>query len=96
MGNGFTFPLLTLMCLAIVYAAQCRHNPNHGRLYVDFRSTGVFGDDIIVPKKYYDSTIDLLDDCGFVINRDKVIVRGVFANLAVGTITMVCISHQST
>jgi len=46
MGNGFTFPMMTLLLVALIYAVRLRRNgPTN---YIDWKTCGVYGDDIIV------------------------------------------------
>jgi len=73
MGNGFTFPMMTMTLLALVYAAI----PGR-RLWVDYDTTAVFGDDIIVPSTEYDNVCNILHRAGLVVNRDKSFAQGPF------------------
>ena len=79
MGNGFTFPLQTMIFSAVVFAVY---------RYVGVplvRSTkkrlgnyGVFGDDIIVDESVARYVIRVLNLLGFVVNREKSFVEGPF------------------
>lgn len=69
MGNGFCFPLQTLLFLSI--AAACES----GKLSVDYRA---YGDDIIVRKPHFASVVDLLSRCGFTTNSKKTFSSGPF------------------
>jgi hypothetical protein len=69
MGNGFCFPLQTLLFLAICSAS------NAGQIRVDFR---VYGDDILVRKDAFPAVTDLLGRCGFTLNKKKTFSKGVF------------------
>jgi hypothetical protein len=69
MGNGFCFPLETLLFVAAAHACDCGHP---GR---DFH---VYGDDIIVRKSTANRLIDFLDDIGFTTNPDKTFLSGPF------------------
>ncbi|DAD50148.1 TPA_asm: RNA-directed RNA polymerase [ssRNA phage Zoerhiza.4_18] len=69
MGNGFCFPLETLLFVSACIAAGC------GTPGVDFR---VYGDDIIVRKRYASSVLGLLRHWGFTVNKDKTFVEGPF------------------
>lgn len=62
MGNGFTFPLETLIFFALAYAS-CEGSG------VD--SVSVYGDDIIVPTHAVSLLRDLLHSCGFILNSEK-------------------------
>lgn len=74
MGNGFTFPLLTLTCAAIVYAANEKCRGGH----LNWRNTAIFGDDIIVKRSVYNKTCDLLVRAGFLVNNNKSYCSGLF------------------
>lgn len=67
MGNGFCFPLQTL-----IFASAC-HAVHAGKPGVDFR---VYGDDIVVRKRYADSLISFLRLLGFQTNRKKTLLEG--------------------
>jgi len=60
MGSALCFPVETLVFWAIARSiVPLRHGVR------------VFGDDIIVPVKYADRVMDLLERCGLVVNRKK-------------------------
>jgi hypothetical protein len=65
MGNGCTFTLETLIFVAAVRA-------------VGARKYRVYGDDIVIPTKYYTSLLKLLRFIGFRINQDKSFHDGPF------------------
>jgi len=69
MGNGFCFPLQTL-----IFAAAC-HAVGGGQPNVDYR---VYGDDIIIRGTRADAVIDLLRTIGFDTNTDKTFTSGPF------------------
>lgn len=69
MGNGFCFPLETLLFAAACHACGC------GRPGVDFT---VYGDDIIVRKKHSAELLRLLGVLGFRVNPDKTFLEGPF------------------
>lgn len=69
MGNGFCFPLQTLLFASICNAVGA------GRSGIDFR---VYGDDIVVKKEYAFAVIGLLRQCGFRTNKDKTFISGPF------------------
>jgi hypothetical protein len=79
MGNGFTFPLETLIFAAVVISAYRHHGikPVFGGKAMK-RNLGVFGDDIIVETKAYRTVVRLLELLGFVVNRDKTYASGPF------------------
>lgn len=93
MGNGFTFPLQTIIFACVVMSAfRCdgwatkdsRRKPGDDRpkVYRPFGvSTGNFGvngDDIVVPTRIYPKVSRLLHLLGFQLNRDKTFVEGPF------------------
>lgn len=77
MGNGFTFPLMTLLITALIYGYRCTL-PKKPTLFVDWRSTAVFGDDIIVPTDEYLLAVNTLQKAGFIVNTDKSYCDGPF------------------
>lgn len=77
MGNGFTFPVMTLTLLALIYAVYARER-SHRRNYVDFTEVAVYGDDIIVPSARSHEVIQILHDAGYVVNVDKSYCDGEF------------------
>lgn len=66
MGNGFTFPMMTMTILALCKAV-CGSN------YV-----AVFGDDIIVKTSFYDDVCTTLQQAGLLVNTDKSFAAGPF------------------
>jgi len=79
MGNGFTFPLQTLLFAAVVVTSMRFHNfkivyPRAHRL----GNFGVFGDDIIVPFEMYDFVVAKLQLLGFRVNAGKSFNTGPF------------------
>lgn len=73
MGNGFCFPLETLIFLAAsAYAMSKTYIP------LDIETRAVYGDDIIVPQGSALLLIEVLHDLGFTVNRDKTFVFGDF------------------
>lgn len=69
MGNGFCFPLETLL-----FTAACV-SVGAGRPGIDFR---VYGDDIIVRKQFFEPVVLLLKYMGFSVNTDKTFSEGPF------------------
>lgn len=67
MGNGYTFELETLIFWAL--ARACSSNP---------LLTTSYGDDIILPQKDAPTLIELLEFCGFKVNREKTCLAGTF------------------
>lgn len=69
MGNGFCFPLETLLF------AAAAHSVDAG---VPGRDFVVYGDDIIVRKRFAHDLISLLETMGFSCNLDKTFLSGPF------------------
>jgi hypothetical protein len=70
MGNGFCFPLETLLFASLCHTASTvMSKPS------DF---SVYGDDIIVRRSVADRVLDLLRICGFKANREKTFLSGPF------------------
>jgi hypothetical protein len=85
MGNGFTFPLETLVFSCVVVACIKSFGVKPERPYTLTNETlskegawGVFGDDIICHRRVALRVIRLLGLLGFVVNSDKSFVEGVF------------------
>jgi len=66
MGNGFTFPLETLLFWALTRAVV-----KQGEILT-------YGDDIICPTGYAGEVMNLLTSCGFTINKSKSFTYGPF------------------
>jgi hypothetical protein len=76
MGNGFTFPLMTFIIVALIYGFRCtRGGPN---LFVSWADTCVFGDDIIIPTREYAGFVDVLTKAGLIVNHEKSYCDGAF------------------
>lgn len=71
MGNGFCFPLETLVFWSLVQAV-------YDVVDVPDRTCAVYGDDIIVYQPAALLLIELLDACGFRTNNSKTFVHGPF------------------
>jgi hypothetical protein len=88
MGNGFTFPLETIIFSSVVVACIKSFRVKPVRPYSsDIQKLssdelvgywGVFGDDIICHSRVAYRVTRLLDLLGFSVNRDKSFVEGVF------------------
>lgn len=74
MGNGFTFPLETL----IFWALTTESVSAGGVLPIDHEQIGVYGDDIICPVHRVHNVIRTLTFCGFQINLEKSYWEGPF------------------
>lgn len=79
MGNGFTFPLQTVIFAAIVTSVY-RHLgiPLIKRGVPKHRNFAVFGDDILCCKRAYSTVVRLLHLCGFKVNASKSFSEGSF------------------
>lgn len=77
MGNGFTFPMMTLTLLALVYSTMCKHRRTRG-FCLNYNEVGVYGDDIIVPSACYADMLHMLTSAGLIVNEDKSYVSGAF------------------
>jgi hypothetical protein len=71
MGNGYTFPLETLIFYAMAVVAVESCGPFVGEICV-------YGDDIIVPRSAVRALIELLSYAGFSVNTDKTFTSGRF------------------
>lgn len=71
MGNGFCFPLETLIFVAATRAAIWQTD-------CDDKTHNVYGDDIIVPTPAFSNLSKLLAYCGFKVNPDKSFCTGPF------------------
>lgn len=69
MGNGFCFPLETLIFVAVCQVCGA------GRAGIDYR---VYGDDIIVRQSVASKVLELLKYLGFSANKDKTFLEGPF------------------
>lgn len=70
MGNGFCFPLETLIFTAICYAAKKLHGCNY--------PVSAYGDDLVVSQNIALVTIELLRYYGFKVNTEKTFIHGPF------------------
>lgn len=70
MGNGFCFPLETL-----IFAAICKVAAEHCHVRPDFRC---YGDDIVVRQSVALVVKEILEQSGFALNTDKSFVFGKF------------------
>lgn len=78
MGNGFTFPLQTLMFSAIVRAAYHICGVEYRGADAKHPTMGVNGDDIIVDMRAYNLVIEMLSAYGFSVNSTKTFSTGPF------------------
>lgn len=76
MGNGFTFPLMTLLLVALIYGYRATRGGKN--LRIDWTDTAVYGDDIIVPSHEYPAICKVLSDAGLIVNTDKSYASGPF------------------
>lgn len=76
MGNGFCFPLQTLIFASLAYGCLAAlHGPKCIPEVFDFR---VYGDDIIVRRSVAAYLLEVLKYCGFRNNPDKTFIFGPF------------------
>lgn len=74
MGNGFTFPLQTLIFASLLKATYTML----GVKTENGKNFAVFGDDIICNKQVYHVFLKVLKRCGFLVNEDKSFASGGF------------------
>lgn len=67
MGNGFCFPLQSLIFASLAYACGAKIRDFH-----------VYGDDIVVRRSVANDLIPALNSCGFVVNSAKTFLVGPF------------------
>lgn len=86
MGNGYTFPLQTLLFSSVIRAVyrmkgltakKCVFTID-GEPHIAPSSYGCFGDDMIVKRDAYDAVIQILQLMGFTVNIDKSFREGYF------------------
>jgi len=80
MGNGFTFPLESLIFWALsasVVERFCSIPSSEMKAYVS-QNVGIYGDDIIVPVSAVSPLIDVFTDVGFEVNKSKSHWQGPF------------------
>jgi hypothetical protein len=73
MGNGFTFPLMTLLLYVLIEAYIVGQGGN-----IKYYREAVFGDDIIIASRYYDGFCSFLEKLGLVVNHLKSFSTGSF------------------
>jgi len=78
MGNGFTFPLQTIIFVSIVKACYRLLGISFSRRNGKPLNYGVFGDDIIVCREAYNYVCHALQLFGFIVNSDKSYNTGSF------------------
>lgn len=77
MGNGFTFPMMTLTLLSLVYGFNAKQKIGKS-LFVDLHTHAVFGDDIIVPSSSFAGVCEVLRSAGLKVNESKSYAEGPF------------------
>lgn len=70
MGNGYTFPVQTLIFYAIIRAI--------GNLLNVKGTYSVYGDDLIYPTRLHHYVSNIFTDLGFILNPDKTFASGSF------------------
>ncbi len=83
MGSAMTFPVESMVFLAIVTTAICRAEGTFDRWAVRRianRANGVsvYGDDIIIPSEHFPHVVAALEAHGLKVNRKKSFVNGFF------------------
>lgn len=79
MGNGFTFPLQTMIFACAVLACHTAQGIPYSLNYGDsLGSFAVFGDDIICHRDVARDVLHLIQLLGFRVNEDKTFVEGPF------------------
>jgi hypothetical protein len=79
MGNGYTFPLQTVLFTCVVLAVyKCMQITARKSLNGSDDTWAVFGDDIIVRREAYDMVCRILELLGFEVNREKSFNEGPF------------------
>lgn len=73
MGNGYTFPLESLIFWAVAKATALDLGESFRR-----RDFAVYGDDIIVRLKIAPAVVASLNWCGFLVNQEKSFISGPF------------------
>jgi len=71
MGNGFTFPLETLIFYALAWGVCVEIGAATGDVIS-------YGDDIIIPSEAYPSLLRVFTSCGFTVNTEKSFAKGPF------------------
>jgi len=81
MGNALTFPVqsvvFSLVAMSAILSAEGQ-TPTLRNLRRVSHSIQVYGDDIIVPTRYYSQVVEWLESFGLVINQKKSFHRGNF------------------
>jgi hypothetical protein len=78
MGNGFTFPLQTILFSCMVEAAYRFRNIRFDKPFDGPGSFGVFGDDIVVRREAFEDVTRLIALAGFRVNHKKSFHNGFF------------------
>lgn len=85
MGDGKTFPMLTVICAILTVSAildaqgwMAARPPSMKRVGSVARSIRIFGDDIIVPSQYFDAVVRCLETHNLKVNVRKSFVNGFF------------------
>jgi len=71
MGNGFTFALESALFTALVWAVQKVDGDRFDR-----DDVAIYGDDIVIKRRYYFKLVEALRLAGFTTNTDKTFVYG--------------------
>nr|WEU70904.1 MAG: RNA-dependent RNA polymerase [Hangzhou atkins-like virus 1] len=77
MGNGFTFPVMTMTLTALIYGYYAMNDIGKVNR-IDWSCHGVFGDDIICPSEHFNGICNVLHQAGLIVNLDKSYADGPF------------------
>lgn len=69
MGNGFTFPLETIIFASVIRTVVPRN---------EWALSTAYGDDMIVPQRYASQVVERLEFLGFKVNSKKTCLAGAF------------------
>lgn len=81
MGNGYTFELESIVFYAMALAVIGRKNRIYDPVVIIekfSKNVSIFGDDLIVPSKYYSGILWASQALGFKINQSKTYTKGPF------------------
>lgn len=82
MGCALTFPVQILVFRTLVLLGICRAENDYSDTFIrrwsNSPEVGVYGDDIIVPTRYYGAVCDVLEEHSLVVNRGKSFHTGSF------------------
>lgn len=77
MGSGLTFSLLAFVVYLSVVAAICERTPKVLHSYIR-RNVYVYGDDLVLPTRFYDMAVQGLERSGLKVNLSKSFSKSYF------------------